>query len=42
MSDARDRAIEALCDTIEDLRKHIADLEMIIRQGPPNSPSSKG
>jgi len=36
MSDARDRAIEALCDTIADLRKRIAELEMLIRQGPPS------
>lgn len=28
MTDARDRAISALCDTIADLRKRIADLEI--------------
>lgn len=35
MTDARDRAIEALCDTIADLRKRIADLEAFARGATP-------
>jgi hypothetical protein len=30
MIDAKDRAIIALCDTIDDLRKRIADLEHML------------
>jgi hypothetical protein len=32
MMDAKDRAILALCDIIDDLRKRIAQLELLLAQ----------
>jgi hypothetical protein len=42
MTDPRDRAINALCDTIADLRKRIADLEFAatIKTQPPQPAGS--
>lgn len=36
MTGARDRAIDALCDTIDDLRNRIAVLEMVAREASPD------
>ena len=42
MTDARDRAIVALCDTIADLRKRVAQLEMMAVGARPRSPEPYG